>query len=106
VTLLGFGRRGCRNRRRRKQPSYEGQRAQSALGHCESRTRSQDESKRSQGWPKSRAPRVSFSLAQASLDAFDLGWSKATHVARLMQEAQALLQKFCIRFGSVRFAIG
>jgi hypothetical protein len=34
---------------------------------------------------------------QASLDALDLGRSKATHVARLMQEAQALLQKFCIR---------
>jgi hypothetical protein len=43
---------------------------------------------------------------QASLDALDLGRQEATHVARLMQEAQALPEKFCIRFGAVRFPIG
>jgi hypothetical protein len=41
---------------------------------------------------------------QASLDALDLGRLQATQVARLVQEAQALLGKFVVC--AVRFPIG
>jgi hypothetical protein len=49
---------------------------------------------------------VGFSLAQASLDALDLGRIEATHIARLVQEAQALAEKLRIRFRALRFPIG
>jgi hypothetical protein len=106
VVFLGLRCRCCRSRWRRKEPSNQWQRAQSALGHCERRARSEDKSKRGQGRPKHRAPRAHFSLAQASLDALDLGRIEATHVACLMQEAQALAEEFCGRFRVARFPIG
>jgi hypothetical protein len=76
------------------------------LGHRKSRTRGQDEGQRSQGWPKRRVMRTGFSLVQSSLNAFDLGLIKATHGARPMQKAQALLEEAFIRFRAMRFAIG
>jgi hypothetical protein len=51
-------------------------------------------------------PRARFALAQASLDAFDLGRMQAAYVARLAQEAEALLEQLRISFRAVRFAIG
>jgi hypothetical protein len=76
------------------------------LGHCQSRTRREHKSKRGQGGPKRSAPRAHFSLSQASFNEIDLPGMETTNVARLMQEVQALAEKFCVRFLVARFSIG